>query len=338
MLYKQEGDIMANFKDIVGQNQIKKHFQESIKKRSLSHSYIINGEAGSGRHLLSSALAKSLLCENRTKQGDACGTCKSCIQVDSGSHPDIHFITHEKLSIGIDDIRSQLINDIAIKPYSGQYKIYVIAEANKMTEQAQNALLKTIEEPPEYAIILLLTENAQNLLPTITSRCITLNTEPLGQEAIVEYLVKNLQMEPERAKIAAGFCQGNVGKAIHFASSEDFQEMKQDTLQLLKKIDDIDISLIMAMIKELSLRKGKINEYLDLMLLWYRDVLMFKVTKDANILLYREEYKAISQQASIRNYEDIEKIIKAIDKAKIRLNANVNFETAIELLLLTIKE
>ena len=94
----------------------------------------------------------------------------------------------------------------------------------------------------------------------------------------------------------------------------------------------------MAMIKELSLRKGKINEYLDLMLLWYRDVLMFKVTKDANILLYREEYKAISQQASIRNYEDIEKIIKAIDKAKIRLNANVNFETAIELLLLTIKE
>lgn len=114
--------------------------------------------------------------------------------------------------------------------------------------------------------------------------------------------------------------------------------MKQDTLQLLKKIDDIDISLIMAMIKELSLRKGKINEYLDLMLLWYRDVLMFKVTKDANILLYREEYKAISQQASIRNYEDIEKIINAIDKAKIRLNANVNFETAIELLLLTIKE
>ena len=91
-----------------------------------------------------------------------------------------------------------------------------------MTEQAQNALLKTMEEPPEYAIILLLTENTQNLLPTITSRCITLNTQPLQKEVITQYLIKNLQMEPEQAKIAAGFCQGNVGKAIHFASSEDF--------------------------------------------------------------------------------------------------------------------
>lgn len=207
-----------------------------------------------------------------------------------------------------------------------------------MTEQAQNALLKTMEEPPEYAIILLLTENTQNLLPTITSRCITLNTQPLQKEVITQYLIKNLQMEPEQAKIAAGFCQGNVGKAIHFASSEDFQEMKRDTLQLLKEIDDMDVSDLMSMIKELSQRKGRITEYLDLMLLWYRDILMFKVTKDANILLYRDEYKAISRQASVRNYEDIEKIIKAIDKAKVRLKANVNFETAIELLLLSIKE
>lgn len=329
---------MANFKDIIGQDQVKKHLQEGIKQGNLSHAYIINGETGSGRRLLASALTKTLLCENKTPQGDACGKCKSCLQADSNNHPDIRFITHEKTSIGIDDIREQLINDVTIKPYSSSHKVYIIPDANKMTEQAQNALLKTIEEPPEYAVILLLTENAKNLLSTITSRCITLNTEPLEQEAITQYLIKNLQMEPERAKIAAGFCQGNVGKAIHFASSEDFQEIKEDTLHLLKEIDEMDISDIVSMIKELSLRKGKINEYLDLMLLWYRDVLMFKVTKDANILLYREEYKAISRQASVRNYEDIEKIIKAIDKAKIRLNANVNFETAIELLLLTIKE
>ena len=114
--------------------------------------------------------------------------------------------------------------------------------------------------------------------------------------------------------------------------------MKKELLQLLKNIDSMDITEIMFAVKGLSQRKGQINDYLDLMLLWYRDVLMFKVTKDANILLYREEYKAISEQASNRNYQDIENIIKAIDKAKVRLNANVNFDTAIELLLLTIKE
>lgn len=329
---------MANFNDIIGQEQVKKHLQEGIKKDSISHAYIINGEVGSGRRLLASALTKTLLCENRTESGDACGHCKSCLQTDSNNHPDVRFVTHEKASIGVDDIRDQLINDITIKPYSSSHKIYIVPDANKMTEQAQNALLKTIEEPPEYAVIILITENAQNLLQTIQSRCVVLNTRPLDKEAITEYLIKNLQMEPEQAKIAAGFCQGNVGKAIHFASSDDFHEMKEDTLHLLKRIDDMDITEVMTMVKELNQRKGRITEYLDLMLLWYRDVLMFKVTKDANILLYRDEYKAISNQASSRNYEDIENIIKAIDKAKVRLNANVNFDTAIELLLLTIKE
>lgn len=329
---------MANFKDIIGQDNIKKHLQEGITKGKLSHAYIINGETGSGRHLIASALTKSLLCENRTAEGDACGICKSCMQVDSGNHPDLHFITHEKATISVEDIRSQLVNDIEIKPYSSSHKIYVIPDANKMTEAAQNALLKTIEEPPEYAMVILLTEIYETLLETIRSRCIILNTRPLGKEEITQYLIKNLQMEPERASIAAGFCQGNVGKAIHFASSDDFQEMKSDTLNLLKKIDETDITEVMTLIKELSTRKGKINEYLDLMLLWFRDILMFKVTKDANILLYREEYNSISKQASKRNYEDIENIINAIDKAKLRLDANVNFDTAIELLLLTIKE
>ena len=329
---------MANFKDIIGQDNIKKHLQEGITNGKISHAYIINGETGSGRRLIASALTKSLLCENRTEEGDACGVCKSCIQTDSGNHPDVRFITHEKATISVDDIRSQLIDDISIKPYSSDHKIYIIPDANKMTEAAQTALLKTIEEPPAYAMIILLTDNYENLLETIRSRCVILTTRPLGKEEITEYLIRNLQMEPERAKIAAGFCRGNVGKAIHFASSDDFQEMKEDTLTLLKKIDDMDISDIMSYIKDLANRKGKINEYLDLMLLWYRDILMFKVTKDANILLYREEYNTISHQASKRNYEDIENIINAIDKAKIRLDANVNFETAIELLLLTIKE
>ncbi len=329
---------MANFKDIIGQDNIKKHLQEGITKGKLSHAYIINGETGSGRHLIASALTKSLLCENRTAEGDACGICKSCMQVDSGNHPDLRFISHEKASISVEDIRTQLVNDIEIKPYSSSHKIYVIPDANKMTEAAQNALLKTIEEPPEYAMIILLTDNYENLLETIRSRCIILNTRPLGKEEITQYLIKNLQMEPERASIAAGFCQGNVGKAIHFASSDDFQEMKADTLHLLKTIDKMDITDIMATMKDFSTRKGKINEYLDLMLLWFRDILMFKVTKDANILLYREEYNTISKQASKRNYEDIENIINAIDKAKLRLDANVNFDTAIELLLLTIKE
>ena len=329
---------MANFKDIIGQESIKKHLQTAIKTGNLSHAYIINGEYGSGRQTIASALAKTIQCQSKTDDTDACGVCTSCKQAESHNHPDIKYITHDKTSISVNDIRQQLNNDISIKPYSSEYKIYIIPDANKMTEQAQNALLKTIEEPPVYAIIILLTENCDSLLPTIRSRCVTLTMNPVEKDKICTYLENKFQLEPEQAQIAANYCQGNIGKAIRFASSSDFIEMKNQVLKLLKNLDSMDIASIIDTIKEFSTHKNDINDYLDLMLLWYRDVLMFKVTKDANLLLYSDEYSAISEQATKRDYENIENIIAAIDKAKVRLKANVNFDVTIELMILAMKD
>lgn len=329
---------MANFKDIIGQESIKKHLQTAIKTGNLSHAYIINGEYGSGRQTIASALAKTIQCQSKTDDTDACGVCTSCKQAESHNHPDIKYITHDKTSISVNDIREQLNNDISIKPYSSEYKIYIIPDANKMTEQAQNALLKTIEEPPVYAIIILLTENYDSLLPTIRSRCVTLTMNPVEKDKICTYLENKFQLEPEQAQIAANYCQGNIGKAIRFASSSDFIEMKNQVLKLLKNLDSMDIASIIDTIKEFSTHKNDINDYLDLMLLWYRDVLMFKVTKDANLLLYSDEYSAISEQATKRDYENIENIIAAIDKAKVRLKANVNFDVTIELMILAMKD
>lgn len=329
---------MANFKDIIGQESIKKHLQTAIKTGNLSHAYIINGEYGSGRQTIASALAKTIQCQSKTDDTDACGVCTSCKQAESHNHPDIKYITHDKTSISVNDIREQLNNDISIKPYSSEYKIYIIPDANKMTEQAQNALLKTIEEPPVYAIIILLTENCDSLLPTIRSRCVTLTMNPVEKDKICTYLENKFQLEPEQAQIASNYCQGNIGKAIRFASSSDFIEMKNQVLKLLKNLDSMDIASIIDTIKEFSTHKNDINDYLDLMLLWYRDVLMFKVTKDANLLLYSDEYSAISEQATKRDYENIENIIAAIDKAKVRLKANVNFDVTIELMILAMKD
>ena len=329
---------MANFKDIIGQESIKKHLQTAIKTGNLSHAYIINGEYGSGRQTIASALAKTIQCQSKTDDTDACGVCTSCKQAESHNHPDIKYITHDKTSISVNDIREQLNNDISIKPYSSEYKIYIIPDANKMTEQAQNALLKTIEEPPVYAIIILLAENCDSLLPTIRSRCVTLTMNPVEKDKICTYLENKFQLEPEQAQIAANYCQGNIGKAIRFASSSDFIEMKNQVLKLLKNLDSMDIASIIDTIKEFSTHKNDINDYLDLMLLWYRDVLMFKVTKDANLLLYSDEYSAISEQATKRDYENIENIIAAIDKAKVRLKANVNFDVTIELMILAMKD
>lgn len=329
---------MAYFKDIIGQVQIREHLQTTIQQKNISHAYLFTGDAGSGKHTMSAAFVKALLCESPTADGDSCGRCKSCLQAESKNHPDIHYVSHEKFNIRVDEIREQLNNDVQIKPYGSPYKVYIISDAQRMNEQAQNALLKTLEEPPSYAVIILLCDNAASLLPTITSRCITLQMKPVSKEEIADYLMTKMQMESDRAQIAAGFCQGNIGQAIRFASSEDFQQMKTQVLNLLKHIDEMSLPAITEIIHNFSRDKGNFYDYLDLMLLWYRDILMYKATKDTNILLYHEEYSLIKNQASKRSYEDIERIIQAIDKVKIRLDANVNFDLAIELLLLTIKD
>ena len=328
---------MAGFNEIVGHEQIKEHLQNAIKMEKVSHAYIINGPKLSGKMMLAEAFATALQCEN----GDPCGCmqCKSCRQAADRNQPDIIYVSHEKPNnISVDEIRAQLNNDIAIKPYSSRYKIYIIDETEKMNQQAQNALLKTIEEPPAYGIIMLLTTNADSFLQTIRSRCITLNLKSVKDTVIKDHLMSKYHIPDYQAEVCTAFAQGNVGKAIQLASSEDFNELKKEVLQLLKRIDDIDISELGAAVKRITEYKLSINDYFDLMMVWYRDVLYNKATNDVNKLIFKDEVYEIKKQAAKHSYQGIEEIIKALDTAKVRLNANVNFDLTIELLLLTIKE
>lgn len=329
---------MSCFKHVVGHKATIAHLKTAIQTDKLSHAYILSGEDGMGKNLLAGAFVQTLLCEDKLTEIDACGTCKSCLQAISGNHPDIIRVTHEKASIGVDDIRIQVNNDILIKPYSSKYKIYIIDESEKMTEQAQNALLKTLEEPPAYGIILLLTNNLSALLPTILSRCITLKLKSVAQNEIEEFLMKEHKIPDYLAELSAVFAQGNVGKALQFASSEEFSQMKNDVLHLLKYIDEMELYELIDRLKTFSENKDSIQHYLDFIILWFRDVLMYKVTRDVNQLIYKSEFSDIAKQANIRSYEGLENIIKAIEKAKVRLNANVNFDITIELMFLTIKE
>ena len=328
---------MAGFRDIVGQDQIKEHLQNALMGKKVSHAYIINGEKSSGKEFIANVFAMSLQCE---KEGaEPCQECRSCKQALSANQPDIIKVLHEKPgTISVDDIRTQINHDVAIKPYSSPYKVYIVNEAEKMTPQAQNALLKTLEEPPEYAVILLLTANVNSLLPTILSRCVVLNMKPVSDELVKKYLMEQLKVPDYKAEVCVAFARGNVGKAKSLASSEDFENVKNEALSLLKYIRDMELYEIVAAIKKISDYKLDVNDYLDIMAIWYRDILLFKATKDANHLVFREEIQAIRKVAARSSYEGIESVIKALDKAKSRLNANVNFELTMELLLLEIKE
>ena len=328
---------MAGFHDILGHEQIIAHLQNAIEEDKVSHAYIFNGPEASGKMMLAEAFAMALQCEGEGKR--PCLECRSCRQAADHNQPDIIYVSHEKPNtIGVDDIRTQINNDIDIKPYSSRYKVYIVDEAQKMNQQAQNALLKTIEEPPAYAIILLLTTNADSFLQTILSRCITLNLKAVEEDKIKEYLMKHYQIPDYQADICAAFSQGNVGKAIQLASSEEFGELKASVLQLMKRLEDIDLYEMTGAVKQIAEYKLSVNDYFDLMMIWFRDVLYLKATNDVDGLIFKDEVYDIKKQAATRSYQGIETILEALEKAKIRLNANVNFDLVIELLLLTIKE
>ena len=328
---------MAGFHDILGHEQIIAHLQNAIEEDKVSHAYIFNGPEASGKMMLAEAFAMALQCEGEGKR--PCLECRSCRQAADHNQPDIIYVSHEKPNtIGVDDIRTQINNDIDIKPYSSLYKVYIVDEAQKMNQQAQNALLKTIEEPPAYAIILLLTTNADSFLQTILSRCITLNLKAVKEDKIKEYLMKHYQIPDYQADICAAFSQGNVGKAIQLASSEEFGELKASVLQLMKRLEDIDLYEMTGAVKQIAEYKLSVNDYFDLMMIWFRDVLYLKATNDVDGLIFKDEVYDIKKQAAKRSYQGIETILEALEKAKIRLNANVNFDLVIELLLLTIKE
>ncbi len=328
---------MATFRDIIGQEQIKEHLQSAIRAGKVSHAYILNGEKSSGKEFIARVFAMTLQCE---RGGDnPCQECHSCRQALSDNQPDIIRVIHEKPNtISVDDIRAQVNNDVAIKPYSSPRKIYIINEAEKMTVQAQNAILKTLEEPPEYAVILLLTTNVNALLPTILSRCVVLNLKPVPDETVKKYLMEQMQIPDYKAEVCVAFARGNIGRARALAISEDFENVKSEALSLLKYIKDMELHEIIAAIKKINEYKLEVNDYLDIMAIWYRDVLLFKATNDANHLVFREEIQAIRKAARGSSYEGIESVIEALEKAKNRLNANVNFDLTMELLMLEIKE
>ncbi|MBC7960817.1 MAG: DNA polymerase III subunit delta', partial [Vallitaleaceae bacterium] len=266
---------MTNFKEIVGHDDIISHLRNAIKMNRVSHAYIIEGEEGIGKKLLANVFAKTLQCE--AKGDEPCDVCTSCLNFESGNHPDINYvIPTKKASIGVDDIREQLNMDIYVKPYQYPYKIYIVQDADTMTVQAQNALLKTIEEPPYYAIILLIAGNSSMFLPTVLSRCVILSLKQIEESKIEKYLAQHDHISPEQAKIFASFSRGNIGKAKMLLASEVFESIRNDVIKTIDCVIENNDFELMEMVKKLCEDKDRGAMILDFMLTWLRDLMLIK--------------------------------------------------------------
>ena len=326
-----------DFSKVIGHEDIISRFKSSIEADRVSHAYIIAGEEGSGRNTLAYCFAKTLQCESGGTE--ACGTCKSCKQAESGNHPDIIYISTEGDNIiSVGKIRDQLVGSMEIKPYSSRYKIYIIKEAEKMMEDAQNALLKTIEEPPEYGIVIIITSQPEKLLPTIRSRCVMVSTKPVKEKDIHDYLVSKYSVSEDKATFAIEYAQGNLGKAILLASNENYEKLVQSVIDLESNLFDMELEDISYTIQQCENYQVHIQDYLDLMMMWYRDILVLKVTGNPDKILFKKQYSVIREQANYLSFNELEAKSKAITAAKERIEAKAKLEDIMRLLIMTLKE
>lgn len=291
-----------SFANIVGNDKVKTFLDNQIKNNHVLHSYLFVGIEGIGKKLFAKEFAKKILC---LEENDNNGTCLSCVKWNSSNHPDFTIIEPDNNTIKIEQIRN-MQEKIEEKPITSKKKVYIIVDSEYMTKEAQNCLLKTLEEPPEYATIILTTSNESKLLNTIKSRCIKVQFDSLSENEMRDFLRKNSSIV-ESTQTFIEMSQGSIGKLLHM--EEDHQIYEQINT-ILENIDKQDIITILNKSEILYKEKEKIQELLDYI----------------NVYLYYTK--------------DIKKLncIKYVEDTKKRLISNSNYDMCIDYLLIKIWE
>lgn len=309
------------------------------------HAYLIVGAAGVGRRTLALAFAQLLNCERAS--GDACGECTSCRKIAGENHPDVRMLDiargryleapgkdHKGKDIPIDQIRA-LRHEAAYPPYEGRWKVFIVADAERMNAHSSNSLLKILEEPPARVVFVLIAESAVALLPTIVSRCQLIRCNYLRTDEIERALIQRRQVRPDRARVLAVLADGRLGRALEWVESAERLEARERLLDLLPSLEDGDPLARLDAAEALAKQADLLPELLDLAVLWYRDLLVWKQLPEPGLLTNRDRESQIAALASRYDDATLGARIEAVEAAKASLRRNVNARLVLETLFLS---
>lgn len=291
------------FEDIIGNSKTKEILKKSIISNRASHSYMFLGIEGIGKKLIAKEFAKAILCleYTKTQQGSYCNKCKSCIEFSSNNNPDFIYIEPEESKIKIDQIRNMQIK-VAEKPIISQNKVYIINDADTMTNEAQNCLLKTLEEPPEYVTIILIGKNEESFLTTIKSRCTKVYFDKISNQDIKKYLTESNTLEISEDLLE--MADGSIKKALEISeNAESYYSIEN----IMNNIDKCDIIEILNLAVELYKSKDTI----------------YSILENINIIALKKARQNVKFAGCIKIVEDTKK----------RLKANSNYDMCIDNLL-----
>lgn len=323
-----------SFKDIIGQEKPIKMILKSIKEDKVSSSYIFVGNEGVGKKFTAIEFAKVINCLNLSKNLEACDNCETCNKINHGCCPDLKIIEPIKNSIKIEQIR-ELSREIELKPFKNRKKIYIIDKAETMTLDAENCLLKTLEEPPNYAIIILICLNINSILPTVISRCQVIKFGLASTLEIKKIVLKKENLDESIAELISKLSQGSIGKAYKLLSDKEYFNRRAELLNLLSKISPgkYDNNIFINLEKTLK-KTNKIEEILEIVSLWYRDILIIKELEITKYIINIDKLETLRKMSKLYPLKVLMDILDYLEQMQEFIKKNVNKGLILERLYL----
>lgn len=314
---------------ILGHDFQKSILQRAARENLVSHSYLFSGPDGIGKKLVANEFAKLVNCNSQSSEDSAICQCNSCAKIDKGIHPDIIYVQFEGVkSIKVEQIREGVEDKLFLKSFEGKYKVVIVDEADRMSNGAQNAFLKTLEEPPANTVIVLITSNPDALLPTIRSRCQLVRFNPLPEELIIDELNKRDELSSEEAMICSKLSRGSLGKAL----SMDLEsiEWRKELIQFLMHLKPDSAMRVIGLAEYMPLNSTpddmeKMSQTFEFISLWLRDLLILKTGGDENLITnidLIEQSRQFAESWDIHNITNKMEALEATWNDIYRLNAN----------------
>ncbi|MGL4875777.1 MAG: DNA polymerase III subunit delta' [Clostridium sp.] len=304
----------------VGHKKIIEGFEKRVERETLSHAHIIVGSEGIGKSKVASIFSAMILGNEPFKR-----------------HVDAIEYKPKKASIGVDEVRD-IIEEVNKKPYEGNKKVIIIYAGEKLTVQAQNALLKTIEEPPNGVFIIILTTTLEKMLETIKSRCQVYKLTPLSNEEMEEYILRKYGEKKEKFLAALAYARGVPGRLERFIEDEHLQEIRKIVLELIKEINEKKIESILKYEKNFIKYKDEKEEVISILEGFIRDIIIYKEANLQRLIINSDKEEEIKELMQLMSYKKLSSMIDTIKVMRKNIDANSNFQISLNIMLMSFLE
>ncbi|MFZ5814156.1 MAG: DNA polymerase III subunit delta' [Bacillota bacterium] len=324
---------------IKGQPLAVRLLRQALAANKLAHAYLFAGPQGVGKRLTAMELAKTLTCLSPRPDGSACDSCVSCrkMATEPPVHPDLMLVTPDGRFIKTDQMR-ELQSEMYARPTEGRARIAIIDGAERLNAEAGNRVLKLLEEPPPFALFLLLTHNLAGVLPTIVSRCQIVNFPPLSTDEVARFLQEERQLEGGQARLYAALSGGSIGRAVAMASSPEIAQRRDETCDLLLHLPSLDDADLLARAEALERQKDSLDSWLEMLTVWLRDGLVLAQGAPEGLAVNADRLAEARRIAQRYGSSSLMLMLEAVSETRGQLMRNANTRLALDVMMLRLFE